>query len=324
MGWWLVLVLLLLLCEPRTARAGDLDVLPQDFVVPQCSTVTALWSQPPPIHLHVQPGDSITITNLVDLGIQNGSFTTFPVALPLGQNFSFAYNTLADQFSVFQSSVMQVGPGTTDCLPSQPSNLPPVSSSAMPTRSPSGTASPSFVAKPDSSSSASSKQGFPVGGIIGTVCAIAAIFLVGLAVFWRAHKRSMRLLAELQTDRERAAPSAPAPKFFAPIINRRGVPVTPYRESAPPLPSPTKSMLARSEGSSSSGSRETIGLPVPMVVSPQPAPMTVEIPKTRHLMLNSPTTPSTAMPSPRVHTDGGVRIRDPEELPPLYHDYSRN
>lgn len=35
-------------------------------------------------HLHVQPDDSITITNLFDLGVQNGSFTTFQVALPIG------------------------------------------------------------------------------------------------------------------------------------------------------------------------------------------------------------------------------------------------
>jgi hypothetical protein len=45
MGSRLALVLLLLLCGLRTARAKDLDVLPQETIVPQCTTLTALWSQ---------------------------------------------------------------------------------------------------------------------------------------------------------------------------------------------------------------------------------------------------------------------------------------
>ena len=72
-------------------------------------------------HLHVQPDSNITAHNLVDLELQTGKSTNFTVALPIGQprrflislirqlislfiigqNFTFAYNTIADQFTVF-------------------------------------------------------------------------------------------------------------------------------------------------------------------------------------------------------------------------------
>ncbi|KAL0947958.1 hypothetical protein HGRIS_010586 [Hohenbuehelia grisea] len=78
----------------------------------------------PPIHLHVQPDRSITITNLRDLGVQNQTFMKWVVDLPISkQNFSFAYNTIANQFVVFQSDgVLQVGPGETSCLNAAPSS----------------------------------------------------------------------------------------------------------------------------------------------------------------------------------------------------------
>ncbi|KAJ6602777.1 hypothetical protein DFH09DRAFT_451413 [Mycena vulgaris] len=343
MSSWLVLVLPLL-CGLRGARAADLDVFPQETIVPQCATLTALWAQPPPIHLHVQPGDSISLTNLVDLGVQNNTtFTTFKVALPIGQNFSFAYNTIAQPFTVFQSSVMQVGPGTSDCLAAQAdpivstlSSSPSVSSSVSPLSGPSSsstiassatsasslvptaTETTSAAVVPDSATSkATSQSKLTIGAVVGIVCAIAGVFLVVLAVFWNSHRRYMKRLADLNPDRERSPPSAPAPRFLAPILGRGRGPIIPFHENAPPPPSsPTKSMLIReSQSSSSAGSRDTIEVPISVMVSPQDPPKT----QTRRLVLNSePDSPTT----PRVHTDGGVRIRHPEELPPLYHDYN--
>jgi hypothetical protein len=77
------------------------------------------------------------------------------------------------------------------------------------------------------------------------------------------------------------------------------------------------------EDSFSAGTRDDdIGLPGVALE------ITVDIPnpKSRRLVLSSPMTPTTATeaPSPRVHTDAGVRIRHPEELPPLYRDYNRS
>ncbi|KAJ7479797.1 hypothetical protein FB451DRAFT_1395353 [Mycena latifolia] len=338
MSSWLVLVLPFLLGGLHTACAADLDVLPQETIVPQCSTLTALWAQPPPIHLHVQPDDSITIVNLVDLGVQNNSFTTFEVALPIGQNFSFAYNTIAQPFTVFQSSVMQVGPGTTDCMPAQADpivpdfNSSPSLSASVPssaTSASSVTSASNFVPTPTKSTSAavvpdsaastsSSRPPLPAGTVIGVVCAIAGAVLLGLVLLWNSHRRSMKRLAELHSDVERSAPRAAAPRFLAPILGRRrSGPISPYNESAPPPPrSPTKSMLVReSQTSSSAGSREIINIPISAMVSPQDPPKI----HGRQLVLHSPpATPTT----PVVHTDGGVRIRHPEELPPLYHDYN--
>ncbi|KAJ6566736.1 hypothetical protein B0H19DRAFT_1374178 [Mycena capillaripes] len=165
-------LLLFLFLFWTTSRAGDPDVFPSEFIVPQCTALKAVWSQAPPLHLHVQPDTSITITNLVDLGLQNSTFTTWQVNLPIGQNFTFAYNTIADQFTVFQSDLMQVGPGTTDCLsesksptvqPPHPTTLPATSrNNAAPTTSSSttsfvGNVPPLSSSKP-TSSIASSKS----------------------------------------------------------------------------------------------------------------------------------------------------------------------
>ncbi|KAJ7161993.1 hypothetical protein C8R43DRAFT_947479 [Mycena crocata] len=324
------LVLPFLLCGLRTARAGDLDVFPQETVVPQCSTQTVLWSKP---HLHVQPGDSITLTNLVDLGVQNGSFTTFQVALPIGQSFSFAYNTLAEQFTVLQSSIMQVGPGTTDCLVQQSSsstslepgsNPGPSGGGTSPTATyvssksvaPSSTASNVIAAGAPESAVSSAKPPFPIGAVIGIVAAIAGAILIGLALFWQSHRRSMKRLADLHADSERSLPSAPGTNLFAVMTHRGRGPITPYQESASsPSKAPTKSMRT--------SSHDTMDLPVGAIVPQQE--MKIEIPKARRLVLNSPNspaTPTTAMTSPRLHTDAGVRIRNPEELPPMYYNYN--
>ncbi|KAJ6589306.1 hypothetical protein B0H19DRAFT_1226866 [Mycena capillaripes] len=338
MGSGLGLVLLFLLSGLRSVSAGDLDVLPQETIVPQCTTITALWSQTPPIHLHVQPDDSITITNLVDLGVQNDSFTTFKVTLPLGQNFSFAYNTLADPFAVFQSNVMQVGPGTSDCLDALLAPTISESNSNTPSTSLAGISTPTTastsnsppatpVVAPETATASSGISRpltpFPVGAVIGILCAIATVVLIALAAFWRVHRRAMKRLADLHADPEGSAPSAaPAPKFFAPIFGRGREDPIPYNESAPPPPSsPTKSTLkrGRERGSSSSSRSSDDDLNQPTFA---PQNMTIDIPKARRLVLNSPTTPTTAVPSPRLHIDGGVRIRHPEELPPLYHDYN--
>ncbi|KAJ7479783.1 hypothetical protein FB451DRAFT_1449094 [Mycena latifolia] len=175
--------------------------------LPQCSTLTALWAQPPPIDLHVQPDDSITIVNLVDLGVQNNSFTTFEVALPIGQNFSFAYNTIAQPLTVFQSSV--ASSATSASSVTSASNFVPTS-----------TKSTSAAVVPDSAAStSSSRPPLPAGTVIGVVCAIAGAVLLGLVLLWNSHRRSMKRLAELYSDVERSAPCA-APRFLAPILGR--------------------------------------------------------------------------------------------------------
>ncbi|KAJ7487287.1 hypothetical protein B0H11DRAFT_1913449 [Mycena galericulata] len=337
---WKVLVLpLLLLCGLRSARAGALDVLPQELIVPQCSTLTALWSQ---THLHVQPDAFINITNLVDLGVQNGTFTTFVVALPLGQNFSFAYNTLADQFTVFQSAELQVGAGTTNCLPTHPGNITPNPGSSAPSASSTGTAStestspsltasnsvsspvqstPAAIVPESAAASGASKQVFPVGAIVGIVGAIVALFLIGFALFWRSHRRSMKLLADLRSDRERSAPKGVSAPAISQIIDRRrSAAIIPFEERAPSGPiSPSKSMLVRSAQSQSSSGETTT---IPVSSQSVSTGVTKAHRGPRDLVLNSPVTPTTAALSPRIHADGGVRIRDPEELPPVYHDYN--
>ncbi|KAJ6624715.1 hypothetical protein B0H10DRAFT_2430762 [Mycena sp. CBHHK59/15] len=88
MGAWLELlsITFTIFCALRPTNAGDLDVIPQESVVPQCSLLTVRWGQTPPLHLHVQPEALINVTNLVDLGVQDGTSTTFQVALPLGKS----------------------------------------------------------------------------------------------------------------------------------------------------------------------------------------------------------------------------------------------
>ncbi|KAJ7755771.1 hypothetical protein B0H14DRAFT_413587 [Mycena olivaceomarginata] len=248
-----------------TARASDPDVFPSEFLVPQCTVLKAVWGQPPPIHLHIQPGSDITVHNLVDLGLQSGTSTDFTVALPIGQNFTFAYNTIANQFLVFVSSLMQVGPGTTDCLqgsedtttppppPPQttgstkappttsPTKAPPTSTTdatptttsksspttadstssvSNPSSTPSAPSAPSSQAADFAPSSTSASQGivpvatasvgspkaaaaFPVGPVVGSVCALAVVILIALAIFlWYWNRRSKRMLAYLNPEPE--------------------------------------------------------------------------------------------------------------------------
>ncbi|KAF8212719.1 hypothetical protein K438DRAFT_1805000 [Mycena galopus ATCC 62051] len=146
-----------------TAYAADPQVFPTESIVPQCATLQVVWGQPPPLHLHVQPDNLINVTNLVDLGLQNGTSTTYQVNLPIGQNFTFAYNTIANQFTVFLSNMMQVGPGNTSCLAgSQTSTSPPATSSPnAPSTTPSSSSANSdttsqSLSVPSSSSASSS------------------------------------------------------------------------------------------------------------------------------------------------------------------------
>ncbi|KAJ7445036.1 hypothetical protein FB451DRAFT_1189265 [Mycena latifolia] len=288
-----LLLLLSLLRALSTIRAADVDVILDESVVPQCTTLKASWSQ---AHLHVQPGDSITLTNLVDLDVLDTSSTTFQVFLAIsaddarrsGQNFTFAFNTLTDQFTVFQSNLMQVGPGSTDCLAGQvPVNSPSTSSTSrnIPTAPPAtaakttsttstpnlavsrassnpaparssiassastagstattavtGTSSPYTPASPPASvasasasslATSSSKSTFTISTIIGSVCALAALVLLGFGLFWNSHRRSMQLLAALRdgTEPKRVAPRESAPHSLVPLVSRA------YQENPPP------------------------------------------------------------------------------------------
>ncbi|KAJ7321387.1 hypothetical protein DFH08DRAFT_941992 [Mycena albidolilacea] len=307
-----------------TARAGDPDVFPSEFLVPQCTVLKAVWGQPPPIHLHVQPGSDITVHNLVDLGLQSGTSTDFTVALPIGQNFTFAYNTIANQFLVFVSSLMQVGPGTTECLPgsedtttppppppqttsstkapptTSPTKAPPTTSTtdAPPTTtsksSPTTADSTSSVSNPSSAPSAPSSQAadfapstsasqgivpvatasvgspkaaaaFPVGPVVGSVCALAVVILIALAIFlWYWNRRSKRMLAHLNPEPERN-PRAPTmtgtmstrsemSQQVPLLLPMRGH-ITPYQESFAPQDHPSL-RLSHSASNSVSGSTE--------------------------------------------------------------------
>ncbi|KAJ6540602.1 hypothetical protein B0H19DRAFT_332498 [Mycena capillaripes] len=314
-----------------TARAGDPDVFPSEFLVPQCSVLKAVWGQPPPLHLHVQPGNDITVHNLVDLGLQSGTSTDFTVALPIGQNFTFAYNTIANQFLVFVSSLMQVGPGTTECLPGSehtttppppppptttppkttpPTTIPPTTSptTAPPTTTttdaPPATTSKGSSTTQDSTSSASNassmlsgpssqvadfvpsstsaSQGvvpvatastgnstaaaaFPVGPVVGSVCGLAVVILIALAIFlWYWNRRSKRMLAYLNPEAERN-PHAPTMTGAmtshsemsqqVPFSLPMGGSITPYQESFAPQEH-SSSRLFHSASNSLSGSTE--------------------------------------------------------------------
>ncbi|KAF7362938.1 hypothetical protein MVEN_00644800 [Mycena venus] len=273
-------------------------------------------------HLHVQPGSDITVHNLVDLGLQSGTSTDFTVTLPIGQNFTFAYNTIADQFTVFLSSLMQVGPGTTDCLPgsegsttSPPPPLPPTTSpTTSPTKAPPTTStndapptttskSPSIthdstssastpsstVSGPSSQaadfepSSTSASQGivpvatasagsskaaaaFPVGPVVGSVCALAVVILIALAIFlWYWNRRSKRILAYLNPQREREHDQrAPATSTMtlnsemaqhAPLTLPMRGDIPPYQESFAPQEHPNLRPF-HSASNSVSGSTE--------------------------------------------------------------------
>ncbi|KAJ6521541.1 hypothetical protein DFH09DRAFT_215064 [Mycena vulgaris] len=344
------LVLALLLCSLHRARAGEPDVFPDEDVVPQCITLDVFWSEPPPIHLHVQPGSLINVTNLVDLGPQlTNTFTTFQVALPIGQKFTFAYNTIAKPFTVFVSRPMEVGPGKTDCLPGQstseslstapspppppppPSTSPPSTTTVTPIVPPPTTHSVSSApsssipsssapssSAPNSSASSAPTSGFmtstvptspqsdftqsaspsnsnvvagaaktfPVGPVVGSILAVAAAILVGIAVLWYCHRRrqSMPLSPNLQpvpTHIPAASPNMSAADIHqAPAVSMdpghlRG-PFTPaaYQESfSTHSLTPTKSSLMEgntsSAGPAAGETRTTISGSVSGIGSPQ-------------------------------------------------------
>ncbi|KAJ7263628.1 hypothetical protein B0H12DRAFT_1230915 [Mycena haematopus] len=180
-------LILSLLGTILATRAADPDVFPSEFIVPQCTVLEVVWGQPPPIHLHVQPSNLINVTNLVDLGLQNGTSTTFPVTLQIGQNFTFAYNTIADQFTVFVCGAWN----------HKLSHRVDVSAQ--------------FFANIGAKRRSKSEFGvalierirlhtkaFPVGPVVGSVCALAVVILLALAIFlwyWRARSRKRLTLA---------------------------------------------------------------------------------------------------------------------------------
>ncbi|KAJ7046208.1 hypothetical protein C8F04DRAFT_1227414 [Mycena alexandri] len=153
MTCWLVLVIPLLLSQ--LCQASGVGVFPDESNVPQCTTLEASWDATPPIHLHVQPGSTINVSNLVDLGVLDTSLTSFMVALPIGQQFSFAFNTLADPFTVYTSDPMTVTAGTADCLGGQSSPRPPPITPQTST----ATTTPSAPTPPPTSHSTSTSSG---------------------------------------------------------------------------------------------------------------------------------------------------------------------
>ncbi|KAJ6493431.1 hypothetical protein C8R45DRAFT_989764 [Mycena sanguinolenta] len=182
-----------------STHAADPDVFPSGFLVPQCTVLEVAWGQPPPIHLHVQPSNLINVTNLVDLGIQSGTSTTFTVTLKIGQNFTFAYNTIAEQFTVLVSDLMQVSAGNTSCLPGQSSSGASQSLSSTSSASSSSSASQSSSSTSTSASSSpsvgsGSAKAFPVGAVAGSICALAVVILLALVAFlcrWRVKSKKM-------------------------------------------------------------------------------------------------------------------------------------
>ncbi|KAF7350582.1 hypothetical protein MSAN_01618200 [Mycena sanguinolenta] len=224
------------------ARAVDPDVFPTEFLVPQCTVLEVVWGQPPPIHLHVQPSNLINVTNLVDLGLQNGTSTTFPVTLKIGQNFTFAYNTIADQFTVFVSDLMQVAPGNTNCLPGQSSaqssgtsqslsSTSSASSSASASQSSSLTSTSASTSSSAGSAVNASSSGknntFPVGPVVGSVCALAVvIFLLLVAFLWRWRTKSKKMTSAMASDIHNPYPvphPVPQPAFLSAQTSSIGV-----------------------------------------------------------------------------------------------------
>ncbi|KAJ6542519.1 hypothetical protein DFH09DRAFT_1322372 [Mycena vulgaris] len=234
------LLLALLLCYMHSTHAADPDVFPDEVVVRQCATLDVIWSQPPPIHLQVQYDTLINVKNLVDLGPQlANSFTTFQVALPIGHNFSFVYSTIADPFTVFISRLMQVAPGTTDCLPGQVSSVP--SAPSAPTVVCTTSAVSPTPQSQSTQSPSSSNSAFPVGLVVGSVYALAGVLLMGIAVLWlsRRHRRSeTRYLQSVPNQIPTTRPSMSAADLqqSPSLLVDPGYPRRPMRRPAPPSP----------------------------------------------------------------------------------------
>ncbi|KAJ6493430.1 hypothetical protein C8R45DRAFT_928181 [Mycena sanguinolenta] len=211
-----------------STHAADPDVVPSGFLVPQCTVLEVAWKQP---HLHVQPSNLINVTNLVDLGIQNGTSTTFPVTLKIGQNFTFAYNTIADQFTVFvcfggkhqlsartklrvgtqqwgksitehSSSASQSSSGQSSVPSSEASqSLSSTSSASSESSASQSSSSTSTSASSSPSVGSGSAKAFPVGAVAGSVSALAVIILLyvelsGLTM-WPTPKMIVKLVARI-------------------------------------------------------------------------------------------------------------------------------
>ncbi|KAI0714911.1 hypothetical protein C8Q76DRAFT_728673 [Earliella scabrosa] len=71
----------------------------------QCSEVDLFWTEEPPIQLWVAPDRQIAPGDptLETLGPIDDTFLRWTVDLPVGQNISFTYIRLADQFTLFSS-----------------------------------------------------------------------------------------------------------------------------------------------------------------------------------------------------------------------------
>ncbi|KAJ7720171.1 hypothetical protein B0H16DRAFT_1700007 [Mycena metata] len=289
---WLVLVIPLL-CS-QLCRAFGVGVFPDESNVPQCTTLQASWDA---THLHVQPGSAINVSNLVDLGVLDTSSTNFTVALPIGQQFSFAFNTLADPFTVYTSDPMTVTAGTADCLPVGGQSPPPITSQRStatstppPTSHSISMSSGGFGLTPSSlsatkTSSGSSKAAFPIAAVVGPVCALVVVIFLGLALFWAWHRRSVKLILNGLAEPEAPPVAAPAPNYPS-ISVRNGGQITPFRASTMPF-------VLMTEKQSSSG-----------------VPVTSDA--------TTSISPNSLPPTPQLHPNRSMHVRSLEEEPPAY------
>ncbi|KAJ6605102.1 hypothetical protein B0H10DRAFT_1957317 [Mycena sp. CBHHK59/15] len=291
MGAWLELlsITFTIFCALRPTNAGDLDVIPQESVVPQCSLLTVRWGQ---THLHVQPEALINVTNLVDLGVQDGTSTTFqarasPLHIIRSQISSPSFNSThcpgicvrrADVNHKFKTAVpprcdrwdcMQRGRCGTYRASSSLEHAPAFCETASGPSSLSKSPSPEFQ-----------------------------------CLFWthNPYTRIIDYLIQIIIVRALAA----YPGAVATLQSTRNLPMT---------------MVSSNQSSSTSGHREKANFPASATSSQQTLLPKIDDAERIKLGVDTPATPSAATPSPRIHTDAGVRICDPDELPPIYHDY---
>ncbi|CAK5274331.1 unnamed protein product [Mycena citricolor] len=251
------------------------------------------------------------------------------------------------------ANVMQVVAGNTDCLTTTVSALSPpastsqaASSSVVPTSLSSPSPSPSksdatAVSTTSATPARASRPGPSIGAVVAIILAVSAIFLVGLALFWRSHRTWMKQMAEANADQERPPSEKPQGRFLGAVLGRAEGPsplrsLTPfrslgmmlilassaYREETPPPPiTPPKSWFvgtraAISPGASSSDGRGQQDFTPDSGDGPHDKLKITIPPQTRRFVVSNAATPV-------VHTDGGVRLLVSErDLPPVYYKYS--
>jgi len=180
----------------------------------------------------VQPGRSLTLTNLRDLGVHKQTFAVWSVNLPVGgkfkmistrlsgprihhnttvQEFTFAYNTLANPTVVFQSGnlskllpkdlglkfslidqLLQVGPGTDSCMTQNKTSnkVNTVSGIQLATRT--GMSFSTSVNGSVISSTADTGRSTSVAGIVGGL--LSSLFVAAMLVYilFRLRRRRLR------------------------------------------------------------------------------------------------------------------------------------